>query len=103
MRSTTAPVDWISSSIHPDPAPSVQDLDARFLVAIHQGDVDDAKLVRHERMHRGFDRNGGWVGYVKAGEALDLVAAGASLPRAGAFRVCGNHHTPCSLASSGTD
>lgn len=50
----------------------LQTLDTRFLLAIHHGDVDVAKLAREQLMNRGLNGDGRWVGYAKAGEALGL-------------------------------
>ena len=45
---------------------------ARFLVAIHHDDINVAKTTRLELMNRGFNGEGCWVGFAKAGELLGV-------------------------------
>ena len=62
----------ITQGIDRDLAKQLQTLDTRFLVAIHHGDVDVVALARRELMSRGLNGDGRWVGFAKAGEALDV-------------------------------
>jgi hypothetical protein len=50
----------------------LQTFDTRFLLAIHQGDVDVVALARRELAMRGLDGSGRWVGFAKAGELLGV-------------------------------
>jgi hypothetical protein len=62
--------ECISRGIDRDLAEHLQSLDTRFLMATHHGDVDVVALARRELMNRGFNGDGRWVGFAKAGEAL---------------------------------
>jgi hypothetical protein len=62
----------ITQGLDRDLGEHFQILDTRFLVAIHHGDVDVAKLARQELMNRGLNGDGRWVGFAKAGEALGI-------------------------------
>jgi hypothetical protein len=62
----------ITQGIDRDLAEQLQTFDTRFLVAIHHGDVDIAKLARQELMNRGLNGDGRWVGFAEAGEALGI-------------------------------
>lgn len=62
----------ISTGIDRDLAEQLQNLDTRFLLAIHHGDVDAVKLARLELAARGLNGNGRWVGFAEAGEALSV-------------------------------
>ena len=61
-----------SQGIDLDLSEQLQTFDTRFLLAIHQGDVDVVAIARRELALRGLDGSGRWVGFAKAGELLGV-------------------------------